>query len=173
MAKIDWIKAQTHYIRFPTASIKDIAEKFGVSDAIVFKRAKDENWKQLKKDHQKKVAEMLSATAVEKDAKAIEETTDRHLLMVRLLREKNFSTVVNYPDYFIQYAEAQSGMMKSISLEREILGLSSPAGGVTQNNQFNIFNIADRDKTQTLNLKLKEFVLNGGTISRNKSVAGT
>ena len=52
MAKIEWSKAKTDYIKDETMSYAKLAEKYGVAKRTVAERAAKENWQKLEKIHQ-------------------------------------------------------------------------------------------------------------------------
>ena len=72
MASIDWAKAKTTYVT-SDKTIKEIADKFGVSERTVWRRYTKENWKQLRADYVSRLTERCQEKTLEKQAKSFAE----------------------------------------------------------------------------------------------------
>ena len=59
---IDWTKVKTEYITTDKSSYRKLAEKYGISLGTLYKRAKRENWVELKQQsYDKKVAKTVAS----------------------------------------------------------------------------------------------------------------
>lgn len=58
----DWTKVKTEYITTDKSSYRKLAEKYGIPLGTIYKRAKKENWVELKKQsYDKKVAKTIAS----------------------------------------------------------------------------------------------------------------
>lgn len=65
---MDWRKAKQEYITDPDSSYRRIADKYGISRQQLFRRAKKENWVELKKQHESKVLTKTTEKIAEKES---------------------------------------------------------------------------------------------------------
>ena len=72
MASIDWKKAKLFYLQ-NDVTLSEVAAKFNVGDATVWRRASKENWKEEKKTFDRKVIEKVQEKSIEKKAKTFTE----------------------------------------------------------------------------------------------------
>lgn len=77
--KVDWVQAQKDYLSDITTTYKMIAEKFGVSERIVEKRASVEGWVESRKNIGREVIIQAKGEIVDRNA----ETNDRHSRLYR------------------------------------------------------------------------------------------
>ena len=60
--EVDWTKIKTEYITTDKSSYRKLSEKYGIPLGTIYKRAKKENWVELKKQsYDKKVAKTIAA----------------------------------------------------------------------------------------------------------------
>lgn len=71
-SQIDWTKAKNIYVT-SDKTIKEIADKFGVSERTVWRRYTKENWKQLRADYVSRLTEKCHEKTAEKQAKSFAE----------------------------------------------------------------------------------------------------
>lgn len=78
----DWTKIKTEYITSDNSSYRKLAEKYGISLGSLYKRAKRENWVELKKQSgDRRIAKTVSAIEDKevKKMKRIQDITDKLL----------------------------------------------------------------------------------------------
>ena len=78
----DWKKIKTEYITSDNSSYRKLAEKYGISLGTLCKKAKRENWPELKKRHYDEKVTKTVAAVEEKEVKKmqrIQDITDRLL----------------------------------------------------------------------------------------------
>lgn len=83
----DWRKIKTEYITTNT-SYRKLAEKYGVNHATIGKRAKEENWVQLRRQNADKTqAKILDAIGDEQASRAVrlQSVTDKLLAKVEAI----------------------------------------------------------------------------------------
>lgn len=72
----DWSKIKTEYITTDKSSYRKLSEKYGIPLGTIYKRAKRENWVELKqRSYDKKVAKTVSAIE-EKEVKKMQRIQD-------------------------------------------------------------------------------------------------
>ncbi len=72
MAKIDWKKVKMYYLH-NNIPLREVAERFDVGEASVFRHSAKENWSEEKKSFDREVIEKARERAVEKQAKSLAE----------------------------------------------------------------------------------------------------
>lgn len=89
--KVDWAAMRAEYIS-SRVSYRELAEKYGVSSAMVCKKAKKEKWVELrKKAGEKGIAKVMQKTADKTASNAAIAADLKHSLLVRLQKiEKQF-----------------------------------------------------------------------------------
>ena len=104
----DWKKVKTEYITSDNSSYRKLAEKYGISLGTLCKRAKRENWPELKKRHYDEKVTKTVAAVEEKEVKKmqrIQDITDRLLdkieraveeLDIQLFKDVEKEKVIEY-----------------------------------------------------------------------------
>lgn len=126
MAKIEWSKAKTDYIKDETMSYAKLAEKYGVAKRTVAERAAKENWQKLRKDTSIKVHQNLS----EKVGEVIATARARHIKLGLKLQKKGGKAIRNIKPK--SFEEGRKAVVSGIQIEKEALG-DREGGGVVVN----------------------------------------
>lgn len=101
---VDWLKIKTEYVT-TQISLRDLAQKHGVSFSTVSRRSDKENWVQLRKEHEKEVstkviqkaAEASSCTHADRMAELIELShCSAQLLGARLMQMAQTGKIKTY-----------------------------------------------------------------------------
>jgi transposase-like protein len=119
---VDWAKIKTEYVTDPNATYRELSKKYGVHYTNIAKKAKKEDWQQLRQQHINKV-QTKAQTAVERKqvrrASRIDEAADMLLDKVMEFMAASEDMMVN-----TQSMKHISGVLKDI---KEIKGIKSEA----------------------------------------------
>lgn len=104
-AKLDWVQAQSDYLKDSKLSYQDIADKYGVSKTAVEKHATRDGWSTVRQQLAKQSIEVLSSDIVDERAEANKRHTTIYRNMQSLaagyltLAYRNFEKYLqNHPD---------------------------------------------------------------------------
>lgn len=119
---VDWAKIKTEYVTDPNATYRELSQKYGVHYTNIAKKAKKEDWQQLRQQHANAV-QTKAQTAVERKqvrrASRIDEAADMLLDKVMEFMAASEDMLVN-----TQSMKHISGVLKDI---KEIKGIKSDA----------------------------------------------
>lgn len=119
---VDWAKIKTEYVTDPNATYRELSQKYGVHYTNIAKKAKKEDWQQLRQQHINNV-QTKAQTAVERKqvrrASRIDEAADMLLDKVMEFMAMSEDMSVN-----TQSMKHISGVLKDI---KEIKGIKSDA----------------------------------------------
>lgn len=119
---VDWAKIKTEYVTDPNATYRELSQKYGVHYTNIAKKAKKEDWQQLRQQHANAV-QTKAQTAVERKqvrrASRIDEAADMLLDKVIEFMAASEDMLVN-----TQSMKHISGVLKDI---KEIKGIKSDA----------------------------------------------
>lgn len=134
--KVDWAAMRAEYIS-SRVSYRELAEKYGVSSAMVCKKAKKEKWVELrKKAGEKGIAKVMQKTADKTASNAAIAADLKHSLLVRLQKiEKQFPrnatevrlfkgdkvTVFKIRDLTAAYKDLTEDMTAAVSQTNDLL----------------------------------------------------
>ena len=104
----DWKKIKAEYIR-GGISYRQLAEKYGVSSNAIFRKGKQENWTDLKKQSQRKADAKLVESVAEKDAKRVDKIVD----IADVLLDKIYDAIQN--DDLFSYALTSKAGLKGLT----------------------------------------------------------
>ena len=133
-SKIDWSIVRNSYITDPKATIRSLAEKFGISRSSVQKQCKKENWTGARQEYVKQSDSNVIANASEDREQLISDLNKKHTDMFDGIAQKVKSATekLSLDEWAAKNLESLAKAAKHVmEAERLVIGLPSDVKGLS------------------------------------------
>jgi len=118
---INWPEIRIDYIR-GSETLRELAEKYGVSISTLKKRSMRERWSVLRNQYRTKVELETLERATSQDAEELIETRTRHIKISRALQAKAIARLKELNPNELSPEETRRFLEAGVRIERLVLG---------------------------------------------------